>query len=75
MRIEFQKLGKSRKVDLFHRDLPKPPREKAIRYYILDKDVEKLSLFLQDLMLEGFPIDKAFKLMLNRLDTKDWTGI
>lgn len=47
------------------------------RYYtnIIDKDPRKLAQIFIDLWLEGYPIDRAYKIMQERLRRKDWLGL
>lgn len=73
-RLEIKKFKSGYQADYFYRDKPKPPREKADRKYIITKDQVTLSFFLQDLVFEGFPVEKAFKLMQERLNRHDWLG-
>jgi len=41
---------------------------------IMDKDAKKLALVFLDLYYEGFPIEKAYKLMKEMIEDKDWLG-
>ena len=74
-RLEVRKNQGRDQADLFFSNTPKPPREKSDRSYVIDMDANKLSFFFQDLHFEGFPIIKAFKTMMDRLNRKDWLGL
>lgn len=41
---------------------------------VIDKDPSKLAQVLLDLYLDGFPIEEAYKIMIERIEKKDWLG-
>lgn len=50
-------------------------RKKRIYYWnIIDRDPKKLAQIFLDLSFEGYPIEKAFKIMQERTNKKDWLG-
>ena len=73
-RIEIKKEKDRYRLNLFHSN-EKRRREKTIYWNVIDRDAKKLSQILIDLYLEGFPIIEAYKLMSERIKTKDWLGI
>lgn len=42
---------------------------------IIDKDANKLSQIFIDLILEGFPVEKAYRLAMKRIKKRDWMGV
>ena len=48
---------------------------KALYWNMLTKDKEILALLFLDLQMEGFPIIEACKIMMKKMDDKDWTGL
>ena len=42
---------------------------------IIDRDANKLAQVLIDLIFEGFPVEKAIKIMQERLKRKDWLSL
>jgi hypothetical protein len=50
-------------------------RQKSHYWNIIDRDPNKLAQIFIDLRLEGYPIEKAFKIMQERMGKRDWLGI
>ena len=42
---------------------------------IITRDPHRLAQILIDLILEGFPVEKAFKIALQRIKKRDWMGV
>ena len=42
---------------------------------IITKDPNRIAQVFIDLMIQGFPIEKAIKIFKERMKTKDWMGI
>jgi len=70
MTLEFKKHKDNFEVNVFH------SRNTRSHYRnIIDKDPRKLAQVFIDLFLEGYPIEKAFKIMQERIRKKDWLGL
>lgn len=41
----------------------------------IDKDPHKLAQILIDLIIDGFPVEKAIKVMRQRIKRKEWMGL
>lgn len=70
--MEKQKHGDRYELELFYNDKPKGKREKAYRWYVIDKDKKKFAQFLIDMYLEGFPIIEAYEIAVSKIKDKDW---
>lgn len=47
---------------------------KSHYHNIIDKDPNRLAQILIDLMIDGFPVEKAVKIMQEKIKKKDWMG-
>lgn len=72
--IEIKRQKDKYRVSLFHSDNPKKPG-RSYYWNMIDKDAKKLAQVFIDLWAEGFPIEKAYKIMQERLKRKDWLGL
>ena len=72
-RMEIKKQKDKFRLSLFH----EIDRNRGKSYYwnVIDKDPKKLAQIFIDLKIEGFPIEKAFKIMQERIVRKDWLGL
>jgi|TARA_Y100000034_G_scaffold34720_1_gene42634 type II secretory pathway component PulF len=68
--LEFKKHGERYEINLSH-----SKNTKSYYRNIVDKDPNKLAQILIDLHLEGYPIEKAVKIMRERMTKKDWLGL
>ena len=69
-RVEFKKHGENFEVNVFE-----GKNSKSSYTNIIDKDFNKLAQILVDLYLFGFPVEKALKIFLNKVKTRDWLGL
>jgi type II secretory pathway component PulF len=67
--LEFKKHRDNYEINVFY-----SKNSKSHYTNILDKDVNKLAQILIDLMLEGFPIEKAISIYKKKMKKKDWLG-
>lgn len=42
---------------------------------IIDKDPHRLAQIFIDLIIMGFPVEKAIKIMRQKIKRKDWMGV
>lgn len=69
MPLEIKKHRDRYELNLFH------SKGSGCHYHsIIDKDPKKLAQVLIDLKLDGYPIDKAVRIMRERISKKDWIG-
>lgn len=67
--LEFKKNRENFEITLNH-----SKGSKSFYRNVIDKDYNKLAQILIDLYLEGYPIEKAFKIMKDRIHKRDWIG-
>lgn len=71
MYMNIKRNKRNYEVNVFH------SKESRTSSYtnIVDTDPNKLAQILIDLMIQGFPIEKAIKLFREKVEKKDWIGI
>lgn len=69
MGLAFKKHGRNHEINAVSKG------GKSYYTNIIDRDANKLAQIFIDLHFEGYPIEKAFKLMQERLKKKDWFGL
>lgn len=42
---------------------------------IIDRDPKKIAIVLMDLYREGFPIEEAVRIFLNKVEQRDWLSL
>jgi hypothetical protein len=70
-KLQVHKHGDNYKVELYYSNRERDP----IYTNILDRDPIKLASVLMDLYREGFPIEEAVKIFLNKITQRDWMGL
>lgn len=67
--LEFKKHREKFELNLSH-----SKNSRSYYHNVIDKDPNKLAQIFIDLFLEGYPIEKAFRIMQERINKKDWLG-
>lgn len=67
--LEFKRHKENYEINLFD-----SKNSKSHYTNIIDKNPAKIAQILMDLYLDGFPIEKAIKIYLGRIKSKDWLG-
>lgn len=70
-RLEFKPHNENFEINIFDDG----KNSKSHYTNIIDRDSQKLAQIFIDLSIDGFPIDKAIKIYLKRIKTKDWLGL
>jgi rRNA processing protein Krr1/Pno1 len=68
--LNFKKHKKNIEVGVFYNK-----NSKASYTNVIDKDPNRLAQVLIDLIVQGFPVEKAIKIFQKRLRQKDWMGV
>ena len=70
MFLEFKKNRENFEVNVFS-----SKKSQSSYRNIIDKDANKLAQILIDLLMNGFPIEKAIHIFNERMRKKDWLGL
>ncbi len=68
--LEFKKNRDRYEINVFDRK-----GSKSHYQNVIDKDPNKFAQILIDLMIDGFPVEKAIKIFRKRIKEKDWLGL
>jgi len=70
MHLEVKKNRENYEVNIFS-----GKNSKSQYHNIITRDPNRLAQVLIDLMIQGFPVEKAIKIVHERIKKHDWMGI
>ncbi len=70
MHAKFKKHKDNYEVNVFYNE-----KSKSIYHNLITRDPNTIAQVLLDLMVHGFPIEKALKIFEDRIRKHDWMGV
>ena len=67
--LEFKKHKENYEINLFD-----SKNSKSHYTNIVNRNPKQLAQILMDLQMDGYKVDEAIKIFLNRIKNKDWLG-